>query len=46
MIPKVDGALGALRSGVEAVSFLDGRLPHALLLEMFQKEAMGTGVFL
>ena len=42
MIPKVDAALAALRAGVEKVSFVDGRVPHAILLEIFTREGVGT----
>jgi acetylglutamate kinase len=44
MIPKVDSAVSALASGVEKVSFVDGRVPHALLLEIFTDEGVGTEV--
>ena len=46
MIPKVDGAVAAIRSGVEKVSFVDGRVPHAALLEIFTDEGIGTEVVL
>lgn len=46
MIPKVDSAVAAIRSGVEKVSFVDGRVPHALLLEIFTDEGVGTEVVL
>ena len=42
MIPKVEAALAALRAGVEKVSFVDGRVPHAILLEIFTREGTGT----
>jgi len=44
MIPKVDGAVGAIKAGVEKVSFVDGRMPHAVLLEIFTDEGVGTEV--
>jgi acetylglutamate kinase len=44
MIPKVDSALAALKSGVEKVSFVDGRVNHAVLLEIFTDEGVGTEV--
>ncbi len=44
MIPKVDSAVSALASGVEKVSFVDGRVPHAVLLEIFTDEGVGTEV--
>lgn len=42
MIPKIDSAFAALRSGVEKVSLVDGRVPHSILLEIFTLEAIGT----
>lgn len=44
MIPKVDSAVRAIESGVEKVSFVDGRVPHAVLLEIFTDEGVGTEV--
>lgn len=44
MIPKVDSAVAAIRSGVEKVSFVDGRVPHSVLLEIFTDEGVGTEV--
>lgn len=44
MIPKVDSAVAAIKSGVEKVSFVDGRVPHAVLLEIFTDEGVGTEV--
>jgi acetylglutamate kinase len=46
MIPKVDSAVAAIKSGVEKVSFVDGRIPHAVLLEIFTDEGVGTEVVL
>jgi acetylglutamate kinase len=46
MIPKVDSAVAAIKTGVEKVSFVDGRVPHALLLEIFTDEGVGTEVVL
>jgi acetylglutamate kinase len=46
MIPKVDSAVKAIQSGVEKVSFVDGRVPHALLLEIFTDEGVGTEIVL
>jgi acetylglutamate kinase len=46
MIPKVDSAVAAIRSGVEKVSFVDGRVPHAVLIEIFTDEGVGTEVVL
>lgn len=44
MIPKVDSAADALAQGVEKVHFLDGRIPHALLLELFTDAGIGTEI--
>ncbi len=44
MIPKVDNALAALGAGVGKVHIIDGRLEHALLLEMFTRDGVGTQV--
>jgi acetylglutamate kinase len=46
MIPKVNGAVAAIQSGVEKVSFVDGRVPHAVLLEIFTDEGVGTEIVL
>jgi len=46
MIPKVDSAVAALESGVEKVSFVDGRVQHSVLLEIFTDEGVGTEVVL
>lgn len=44
MIPKVDSAVAAIKAGVEKVSFVDGRVPHSVLLEIFTDEGIGTEV--
>jgi acetylglutamate kinase len=44
MIPKVESVIAALRNGVRRAHVLDGRLPHALLLEFFTHEGVGTMV--
>jgi acetylglutamate kinase len=44
MIPKARGCLEAVRQGVENVHIIDGRKPHALLLEIFTREGIGTWV--
>lgn len=44
MIPKVDSAVAALKSGVDKVSFVDGRVPHSVLLEIFTDAGIGTEV--
>ena len=42
MIPKVETALAAVQNGVDAVAILDGRVPHAILLELFTALGAGT----
>ena len=44
MRPKVQSAIDALRGGVEKVHILDGRVEHALLLEIFTQDGIGTQV--
>ncbi len=46
MIPKVDSAMSAIESGVEKVQFVDGRIPHSVLLEIFTDAGVGTEVVL
>jgi acetylglutamate kinase len=42
MMPKLEAALSALQAGVPRVHVVDGRLPHALLLEIFTDRGAGT----
>ena len=44
MIPKIQSALGALDAGVQKVHFIDGRVPHTLLLEIFTRSGSGTEI--
>jgi len=44
MLPKVSSALAAIKGGVPRVTILDGRQEHALLLEIFTDEGVGTMV--
>ena len=44
MIPKVEACAWAVRHGVRRAHILDGRTPHALLLELFTDEGVGTMV--
>jgi acetylglutamate kinase len=44
MIPKMDACLRAVRGGVARAHVLDGRVPHALLLEVFTDDGIGTMV--
>ena len=42
MIPKLETAITAVDGGVEAVVIMDGRRPHAMLLELFTEHGAGT----
>jgi len=44
MIPKVDSAVEAVRAGVDRVHFVDGRVPHSILLEIFTDKGIGTEI--
>lgn len=42
MIPKLDTCVAAVEAGVDAAVIIDGRVPHALLLEIFTRTGVGT----
>jgi acetylglutamate kinase len=42
MIPKADCCAMALDGGVKKAHIIDGRLPHAILIELFTNEGIGT----
>jgi acetylglutamate kinase len=44
MLPKVRCALDALRAGVEKAHIIDGRVEHAVLLEIFMDTGIGTEI--
>tara|TARA_B100001093_G_scaffold343670_1_gene328401 strand:+ start:230 stop:1099 length:870 start_codon:yes stop_codon:yes gene_type:complete len=44
MLPKVNSAVDALKSGVNRVHFIDGRLAHSILLEIFTDQGIGTEI--
>jgi acetylglutamate kinase len=44
MIPKLDSAVEAVNAGVHRVHFVDGRVPHSILLEIFTDKGIGTEV--
>lgn len=44
MLPKINSALDALANGVGKVHFIDGRMPHSLLLEIFTRSGIGTEI--
>ena len=42
MLPKVESALEAVSAGVQNVQIIDGTIDHAILLELFTDEGVGT----
>ena len=46
MLPKTKSCFEALDAGCAKVHIIDGRVPHALLLEIFTKEGIGTEITL
>ncbi len=44
MIPKVDCCIEAINAGVQTVTIMDGRIPHAILMELLTDEGAGTMV--
>ena len=46
MLPKVESALRALQGGTAKAHIIDGRVPHAILLELFTREGVGTEIVL
>ena len=44
MLPKISSALDAAKSGVRSVHIIDGRVPHAMLLEILSEQAYGTKI--
>ena len=44
MLPKLTNCTNAIKSGVNRVHILDGRVPHSLLLEIFTKNGFGTAI--
>ena len=44
MLPKIRCALEAIRKGVNAVQIIDGRIPHAILLELLTESGIGTKI--
>ncbi|MFQ5961957.1 MAG: acetylglutamate kinase [Candidatus Methylomirabilales bacterium] len=46
MLPKVESSLKALEGGTAKCHIIDGRVPHAILLEVFTKEGIGTEIVL
>ncbi|OGK82914.1 MAG: acetylglutamate kinase [Candidatus Rokubacteria bacterium GWA2_73_35] len=46
MLPKVESALRALEGGTAKAHIIDGRVPHAILLELFTRSGIGTEIVL
>ena len=46
MVPKVDSCLEAVDMGVKKAHIIDGRIEHAILLELFTSEGVGTQITL
>ena len=46
MLPKIESSLRALEGGTSKAHILDGRVPHAILLELFTREGIGTEIVL
>ena len=44
MLPKINCALDAVNSGVTSAQIIDGRIPHAVLLEVFTDKGIGTQI--
>ncbi|MBI4837668.1 MAG: acetylglutamate kinase [Nitrospirae bacterium] len=44
MLPKIEACINALKGGVRKTHIIDGRVPHALLLEIFTKKGIGTEI--
>jgi acetylglutamate kinase len=42
MLPKMDSIIDAVRAGVKRAHIIDGRIPHAVLLELFTDSGIGT----
>ena len=46
MLPKVEACITALQGGVNKAHIIDGRIPHALLLEIYTEAGIGTEIVL
>src|SRR4030095_8442102 len=46
MLPKVEACVMALKGGVNKTHIIDGRIPHALLLEIYTEAGIGTEIVL
>ena len=46
MLPKVEACITALKGGVTKAHIIDGKIPHALLLEIYTEAGIGTEIVL
>ena len=44
MIPKIENCIDIVKQGVNAATIIDGRVPHAILVELFTKGGAGTQI--
>jgi acetylglutamate kinase len=44
MLPKIGGAIDAVKAGVNKTHIIDSKLPHSLLLELFTEQGVGTEI--
>jgi acetylglutamate kinase len=44
MIPKIENCIDVVQQGVDAATIIDGRVPHAVLIELFTKGGAGTQI--
>ena len=44
MIPKIETCISVISGGVDAATIIDGRVPHAILIELFTKGGVGTQI--
>jgi acetylglutamate kinase len=45
MKPKITTCIKAISQGVKQATILDGRIPHALILELFTEHGIGTQIY-
>ena len=45
MKPKISTCIQAMKKGVSKSTILDGRIPHALILELFTEHGIGTQIY-
>ena len=45
MKPKISTCISAIEKGVKEATILDGRIPHAIILELFTEHGIGTQIY-